>query len=200
MVETIRSFIAIELSPGAQTALAKLQTRLKAIVPPQTVRWTAPANIHVTLHFLGEVELNKIEAVSQLLHVSGSTYAPFTLTLGGLGCFPNTRRPRIIWTGVQGQTEILSKLYQDLGQRLKVIGYTPEARPYSPHLTIGRVKDGLPSPQLARLGEVLEREQAAIGEFATLRVTEIALMKSDLKPAGPSYTQLARADLRESTD
>jgi 2'-5' RNA ligase len=195
MTETIRCFIAIELSDEARTAIAKLQNRLKAVAPAQTVRWTAPESIHLTLHFLGNLEVSQVDPVKQLLQLSGAACPSFGLSLSGLGCFPNTRRPRIVWTGVQGQTQILNKLHQDLGERLKVIGYTPEARPYAPHLTLGRVKDGLPARQLVLLGETLEHERAKVGQLAKLYIVEIVLMQSELRPTGPVYTPLARAML-----
>lgn len=197
MTETIRAFIAIELSAEARAAVAKLQNRLKTLVPAQTVRWTAPENIHLTLHFLGNIEAGQVDSVKPLLHQSGSACPAFSLSLSGLGCFPNTRRPRIVWTGVQGQTQLLGKLHRDLGERLKVIGYTPEARPYAPHLTIGRVRDGLAAQQLTRLGQILAREGEKVAELAELRVVEIALMRSDLKLGGPVYTPLAQANLTE---
>jgi 2'-5' RNA ligase len=199
MIQTIRSFIAIELSEEAQAALADLQNRLKGIVPSQTVRWTAPENIHLTLHFLGNIAAADIEKITEALRLVASVYPPMSLTLGNLGCFPNTRRPRIVWTGVSGQVQQLIQLHRELGDRLKGIGgFTPETRPYSPHLTIGRVKDNLPPKPLAQLGEVIERKQGQVGELATSWVTEISLMQSDLRPSGPVYTQLSSASLKKS--
>jgi len=192
-MQTIRSFIAIELSDEARSVLADLQNRLKAVVPPKTVRWTAPQNIHLTLHFLGEVEVNEVEQVSRAVKTAASHCRPFSLTLTGLGCFPNTRRPRIVWVGVRGETELLVALHQNLGEELKVIDFKPEDRPYSPHLTIGRVKNGLPRRQLTQLGEVLDQEIRLIGELATLNVAELSLIKSELTPSGPVYTPLTRA-------
>jgi len=200
MKSTLRTFIAIELSTEAQTALAKLQQRLKAVVPPQSVRWTAPENIHLTLHFLGDVAVDKVSKITNLMQAAAATCSPFSLTLGGLGCFPNTRRPRIVWTGVSGQVEILLKLHRELSEGLKTIGFTPETRPYSPHLTVGRVKDGLPQRLLNQLGQVLEQTQPQVGHVAALDVTEIHLMQSDLKPAGPVYTQLATAALNPTAN
>jgi 2'-5' RNA ligase len=171
---------------------------LKALVPPQSVRWTAPENIHLTLHFLGDVPADEVSKISSLLRTAATTCPPFTLTLSGLGSFPNTRRPRIVWTGVSGQMETLLKLHREVGERLKTTGFTPEARPYSPHLTIGRVKDGLPQRLLSQLGQVLEQTQPQVGQLAALDVAEISLMQSDLKPAGPIYTQLAAAVLRST--
>ncbi len=198
-MQTIRSFVAIELSDETRTALTHLQNQLKALAPPQTVRWIAPESLHLTLHFLGDVAADDIDKITQLLHEATSACSPFTLTLGNLGCFPNTRRPRIIWTGVLGETQVLQQLYQTLGEKLKTIGFTAETRPYSPHLTLGRVKDYLPTRQLTQLGQALEQAQGQVGQLASLRVTEISLMKSELKSAGAVYTQLVRARLNVTT-
>lgn len=192
---TIRSFIAVELSDEARAALADLQDHLKRVAPAQTVRWTVPESIHLTLHFLGDVAPETIPKITSLLEQAAAVYPPFTLTLGGLGCFPNSRRPRIVWTGVFGQTDILVQLHGELGEKLKTLGFTLDARPYSPHLTLGRVKDGIPQRQLAQLGQTLEQTQPAVGQLATLPVSEISLMKSDLKPAGAVYIRLALAKL-----
>ena len=192
---TIRSFIAIELSVEALAALADLQNRLKIIVPPHSVRWTRPASIHLTLHFLGDVAVDDITKISELVQASATACPPFILTLNGLGCFPNTRRPRIIWAGVLGETNSLGRLHQDLGQKLKTVGFTLDTRPYSPHLTLGRVKEGIHQTQLSQLGQALEQAQPQVEQLATLHITEISLMQSQLKPAGPVYTQLAAAAL-----
>jgi 2'-5' RNA ligase len=192
---TIRSFIAVELSDEAQAALTDLQNRLKRVAPPQTVRWTAPESIHLTLHFLGDVALETIPKITSLMEQTSAAYPPFTLTLNGLGCFPNLRRPRIVWVGVSGQTNILVQLHGELGEKLKTLGFTLDARPYSPHLTLGRVKDGIPPQQLAQLGQTLEKTQPTVGQLATLPVSEISLMRSELKPAGAVYTCLVLARL-----
>ena len=193
---TIRSFIAIELPAAAHQVLAGLQSRLKDVTPPNTVRWTAPQNIHLTLHFLGNVAVADVEQISDIIEAAASAYPPFLLMLAGLGCFPHTRRPSIVWVGVSEETGTLNKLYRDLGDRLKRdIGFAPETRPYSPHLTIGRVKKGLAGSRLRQLGQVLEPEQAQVGQLLTVDVKEISLIKSDLKPDGPAYTPLSRGRL-----
>ncbi len=179
--------------------LADLQNRLKKVTPPQTVRWTAPDGLHLTLHFLGDVAPDDINKIARLIEAAANACSPFALTLGGLGCFPHTRRPRIIWAGVSGQTDTLITLQQALGEKLKTIGFAPEARPYSPHLTIGRVKDGLPQRQLTQLGQALEQAQGQVGQLAALHVAALSLMKSELKPAGAVYTQMALAPLNESS-
>ncbi len=194
IMKTIRSFIAIDLSPEARAGLGDLQNRLKAVVPPKTVRWIALPNIHLTLHFLGDIAVSDVEKVTELVQATAANFQPFRLSLAGLGCFPNTRRPRIVWAGVGGETRVLGELQQELGERLRVINFTPETRPYSPHLTIGRVNN-LPPHRLAQLGELLEQEQLTVEELARLTVAEIRLIKSDLQPAGPVYTLLGRGVL-----
>ncbi len=193
---TIRSFIAIELSNETRAALADLQERLKAVTPPRTVHWTKPQSIHLTLHFLGNITTKQVVKVTEMVQTVASTGQSLSLRLEGLGCFPNMRRPRIVWVGVMGETDSLVKIHRDLGQKLRVIDFKPETRPYSPHLTIGRVKKGVQSRQLSRLGQILEREQAKVGPLATLPINEISLMKSELKPAGAIYTQLTRGVMK----
>lgn len=193
---TIRSFIAIDLSPAARTALADLQNRLKPLLPRHTVRWAVPQNIHLTLHFLGDVETTVVDKIAESLATEAVTHQAFALDLVGLGCFPNSRRPRIIWVGLGGETGPLIDLHRALGQRLnQAIGFTPETRPYAPHLTIGRVKKGLPQRQLTQLGPILTREQAAVGHLARLTVTQVSLFQSELTPTGPIYTPLAHGPL-----
>lgn len=196
---TIRTFIAIELSSEARHALADLQNRLKTVVPPKTVRWTASQNIHLTLHFLGDITLDHAEKVSEAIDVTTLTYKPFPLTLGKLGCFPNTRRPRIVWVGVLGDLSLLRALHRDLGGKLKAaINFALDARPYSPHLTIGRVRKGIPSRHMAQLSQVLQQEQPKIGQLAEMNVTAVSLMKSELKPVGAVYTQIGGGELKNN--
>ena len=194
---TIRSFIAIELSDEARKKIAQLQSRLKSLAPPNTVRWTVPQNIHLTLHFLGDVAVDDLEKVARAVGAAASTCPVFSLNLSNLGCFPNTHRPRIVWVGVAGEADTLTALHQTLGEQLqRQIGFQPEARPYSPHLTIGRAKKGIPQRRLKQLGQMLEQEMPQVGQLVKLPVTEIQLIQSDLKPDGPVYTPLARGKLQ----
>lgn len=194
LMATLRTFIALELSDEAAAALGQVQNRLKKLVPAGSVRWTAPDSIHLTLHFLGDVDPGQVEPIRRQIEASAAICPPFSLALAGLGCFPNTRRPRIVWIGVTGQTAPLLLVQRDLGERLKQgIGFKPEDRPYSPHLTIGRVKDNLPPGELTRLGQALS--QVEVAEIGRIDVTEVALMKSDLGSSGAVYTRLAAGRL-----
>ncbi|GAB4452355.1 MAG: RNA 2',3'-cyclic phosphodiesterase [Anaerolineae bacterium] len=196
MSDTIRSFIAIELSAPAQQALTALQGRLKTISPPHAVRWTAIQNIHLTLHFLGDVTADRLEPIQAAMRAAAETVPPFALRLGGLGCFPNTSRPRVIWVGLTEANSSLSSLHAALGQKLaEAIDFAPETRPFSPHLTLGRVKSGIPKRHLPTLSQALQQEQRRVGKLADLPVTEICLFQSELRPTGAVYTRLFSSPL-----
>jgi len=194
--EILRCFIAAQLTNEARQQLSRLQDRLHDILPANTVRWTPPVNIHLTLHFLGNLQRSRLERVGQILLDQAPPTHPFTITLTGLGCFPNPRRPRIVWVGIGGEKEPLLLLQKRLGKALKhKIGFQPEPRPFSPHLTIGRVKKAVGPQRLRHLGAILEEQFPTVGDLAPLRIETIHLMESELKPAGPVYTSLAHAKL-----
>jgi 2'-5' RNA ligase len=189
---TVRSFIAIELSADAEVALMALQNHLKAKMPTHSVRWVDSQSIHLTLHFLGDISLQTVEKVKTDLSTCAARHSPFVLSLKGLGCFPNLRRPRVVWVGVVGATTALLNLHQTLGQLLThSIAYQPETRPYAPHLTLGRVQKNIASRNLRQVGQILEQEQGKVGVLATLEVTAIHLIKSELTSTKPIYTSLA---------
>jgi 2'-5' RNA ligase len=195
----MRLFIAIELTDQARAKITELQSRLKSLSPPYAVRWTVPQNIHLTLHFLGNVAADDLEEVAGAVGAAAATCSSFLLNLSNLGCFPNTRRPRIVWIGVSGDTKMLTTLHLALAEQLRQrIGFQPEARPYAPHLTIGRVKEGIAQRKLEQLGQVLTQEIPQVGQLVNLPAHEIILMQSDLKSTGPVYTPLARGKLKNS--
>lgn len=189
----IRTFVAIELLEQAIAGLTQLQSRLKTLTPPHSVRWTAPQNIHLTLHFLGDIAAEDTAKVSDALAEVAASAGPFSLRLGGLGCFPNTQRPRVLWVGMLEQSPPLAALVQKLGVSLQTaIGFTPEKRPYSPHLTLGRVKNGIQPRSLRQLGETIVQFQKQVGQVARVDAFEISFIQSELRPAGSVYTPLSR--------
>ena len=195
---TIRTFVAIELSTDTLAALTNLQNRLKTLAPPHTVRWSAPQNIHLTLHFLGDTNSGSVEKIATALETAATNFAPFILQVGGLGCFPNTKRPRVIWVGLLENPPALVDLQRELGKQLGgVIAYRPEKRPYSPHLTLGRVKNGIPSRHVSQLSQVIEQMQPTVGKLVDLPVSEVCLIRSELRPTGAVYTKLSRAVLKK---
>lgn len=193
-MSTIRTFIALALPTEAKTALTNLQQQLKATLDGQAVRWTSPENMHLTLHFLGDISTDQVDKINLALQHSVKEQTAFSLSLAETGCFPNLRRPRIIWVGLRGVLEPLITLQGIVGEQLHTaIGFEPETRPYSPHLTIGRVKKNLPTVKLRQLGQ--QMGQFKIGHLADLPVTAISLMQSDLRPTGSIYTRLVEVPL-----
>jgi len=191
----MRTFIAIELPTKTIQAVEALQEQLIAQVIPQTVRWTVMQNVHLTLHFLGNVPDKKINKISQSIYYSIKNSPPFTLNLAGLGCFPNFNKPRIVWVDIRGDVQQLQTIQKELGQQLKRnIDFTPEARRYTPHLTIGRIKKDIPASRISRLGEQLQ--QIKVPTIAPLPVTNISVMESQLTPNGPVYTQVAQVPIQ----
>jgi RNA 2',3'-cyclic 3'-phosphodiesterase len=186
---TIRSFVAIELSDSARQSLATRQRDLKAAVPPQTIRWTAPDSIHLTLQFLGDVPLDRIPDMTSALRDVCAGTTPFTFDLIGLGVFPDRRRPHIVWVGVREPSGALAALHSRVGQALAALGFPPEERTFAPHLTIGRAARDAAPRDLVAVGEQVARSD--VGLIARIPVGHMALMKSDLRPTGALYTAQA---------
>jgi len=194
----IRSFVAIELPDEARAALADLQENLKAQVPHKTVRWTQPASIHLTLQFLGDVAPGAFEAIADALRGVCADYTPFTFELKGVGVFPNPDRPRIVWTGVNEPSGTLIALQKGVTHALEPLGFEPEKRAYTPHLTIGRADRQASRRELAEVGELVTRSK--VETLCQVGVEHITLMKSDLQPSGAVYTPLAVLALGKGVD
>jgi len=193
-MEKIRTFIAIELDESVKDGLAKLQERLKGKAPQGSVRWVRLEGIHLTLKFLGDVPADQIEEITRALQKSCQGFAPFSLSCGGLGCFPNLKRPRVVWVGIQEETGTLAQLQKAIEENVAPLGYPTERRKFSPHLTLGRVQKRAGSGDRRRLGELVEASE--IGILGQMEVRSVNLMRSDLRPSGAVYTRLAEVELK----
>ena len=189
----IRSFIAIELPPEVKKALARLQDRFKAGDGGQ-VKWVEPVNMHLTLHFLGNIPTDAVSPITAALEQAAAAARHFQLEVGGLGAFPDLHRVQTIWVGLAGDLEKLDKLYKDIGANLMPLGHKPETRPFSPHLTIGRVRDFTRPEERAVLARMIQG--APFNVKYRVDVTAVDLMKSQLTPRGPIYTKLASVKLK----
>ena len=192
-MDTVRAFIAIELDPAILETLGSLQARVRQDVPPKLVRWTRPAGMHLTLKFLDEVPASQIGAIAEAMQGACAPHAPFSFALGGMGCFPNVRRPRVVWVGIDEPSGALSRLQGDVDRAMRPLGFALEKRRFSPHLTLGRVK-GRDRGALEALGEYVSRAKVKVGG---MEVTAVHLMRSDLLPGGAVYSELAVAQLAE---
>jgi 2'-5' RNA ligase len=186
MAEHIRTFVAMELPAGVQRALGQVQDRLKRDRPP--VRWVAPDKVHVTLAFLGEIPGEKVEVVAGCLARAAAGLVPFEIEATGFGVFPNANRPRVVWVGIQGEVEALRSLHGRLESELAAQGFPKEGRPFTPHLTIGRVRDRAAPGEVRALGQAVTR--LALPSLGRWCADRVAVIRSDLRPEGPIYTPL----------
>lgn len=184
-----RLFFAVDLPEATMASAERLMETFA--IPPGTVRWARPGNMHITIKFLGETEEEKIPAIREAASSALSSFAPARLTIEGMGIFPNHDKPRVVWFGVGGDTAALSVMEAELSKSLEGLGFLPDQRPFTAHLTIGRVKSDLARGPLIRLVRAHQKE--FIGDAP---LNEIVLYESSLNPAGAIYTVVERFPLQ----
>jgi len=189
----LRAFIAVEIPFEIHQAIENKTAHIRAALNSSLVRWVPSSNIHLTLKFLGDISSANVELLSQMLSVEVSQHQALEMRFGGLGAFPNPKRPRVIWIGIQAPAG-LEALQHGIEAATATLGYPVEKRPFSPHLTIGRVKQNVSSTGMQKIRTALEETQ--VGSLGTMRVTAVHLFKSDLKPTGAVYTRLFSAPLK----
>ena len=197
MKQVLRTFIAIELDKAMREALAAVQDELRKAVPPGSVRWVRPEGIHLTLKFLGDTPVARLEEIKRALAAAAAEVAPFSFTVEGLGCFPNPRRPRVIWVGVEEPTGALEALWRAVEAHVAPLGWPTEERGFHPHLTLGRVQRRVTSADRRAIGELVERSD--VGRLGNIAVSAVSFIRSELKPTGAVYTTLAEAHLGGGT-
>ncbi len=180
----IRSFLAFELPEEIDKIVARTSAEMRR--HGLDVRWVRPANIHLTIVFMGDVDPERFNAIEAALDPVCRGHKPFWVALKGTGVFPNKRRPNVVWIGLAGDVEEMSQFRDALQDQLTFFGVQKEARPFKPHLTLGRFRRG------SAPGEGLDR---ALSSFADLEspvcaLEGLTLFRSDLKPEGPIYTRL----------
>jgi 2'-5' RNA ligase len=191
----LRAFIAVEIPleirEAAYRATASLQRGIGS-----AVRWVPVENMHLTLKFLGDVSPTNVDMLSQILRAEADLFPCFDLHLYGLGSFPNLKRPRVIYIGIQAPAA-LEGLQRGIDSASRKLGYESEERRFSPHLTIARVKNA--SRVTAAEQQTIRRalEETRIDLPGTARVDSVHLYKSDLQPAGSVYTRLYSAPLKK---
>jgi RNA 2',3'-cyclic 3'-phosphodiesterase len=191
----LRTFIAIELSQQLLGNLAGVQAELRAEIPARAVRWVRPEGIHLTLKFLGDTPVEKLDAIQAAIAQAAASTGPFSFRLAGLGCFPNTHQPRVVWVGLHEPTGALARLRDAVEREVSPLGFPSERRPFQPHLTLGRVQRGATPHEVRLVGQVLSA--ALPGTIGEMTVEAIAHIKSDLRPSGAVYTTLFEAILQE---
>jgi RNA 2',3'-cyclic 3'-phosphodiesterase len=182
MVNGMRTFIAIPLPEKCREMLGEMQRKLRAA--EAEVRWTPIPSIHLTLKFLGEIDPAVVPRIAQSLRSVSKLQTALNLRMKGLGCFPHQRNPRVVWCAIQGDTEQLLHLQEGVERVCAEYGLAPEDRPFSPHLTLGRVKG---KRNLQPLIECIKIGSSLECSFAAARFN---IYQSVLKPQGAVYTVL----------
>jgi 2'-5' RNA ligase len=188
MSKSIRTFVAVKLPETVLAAIGGVQAQLA--VYGFNVRWVTTGNIHLTLKFIGGVHEDEVDGIAAVLTETVHGFAPLRLAAAGVGVFPSVKRARVIWVGLSGQLSEFAALQRSVEDRLATIGYPREKRPFSGHLTLGRVKGPIAASRLMTA-------MGALHDFAseTFEVDRVVLFKSDLRPTGALYTELRQVTL-----
>lgn len=187
----MRTFIAIGLPLNLRRKLDRISQDLRRKC--SGVKWVDPEKIHLTLKFLGNVEVEKLPRIKAVLDEVTRHHCPIKVEVGGLGCFPNLRRPRVIWVGIKNQEEKLGKLAKDIEDKLAELGFQPEKRKFNGHLTLGRVKK-FP----VKLNLNIPSLEARAESLGSLNIDMILLIKSTLTARGAVYDIISEHKLEPS--
>ena len=185
-------FIALHLSEQARQQLVETIRNLVTAMPTG-IRWVDPAGVHLTLKFLGDIDPGRVDNVLEAMGRAARGSSPFRVHLAGLGMFPNQREPRVLWAGIGGDLDALAALQEKLEAAMSSLDFPPDRRPFSPHLTLGRVRDGLNGAARRRIGAVVSG--ASIEAADSWIIDRVHLMRSTLTPDGAVYASLGSVDL-----
>ena len=181
----IRAFIAVELPETLKKELYELEAQLKNTSPP-IVKWVDPNSIHITLKFLGEISEDSVDELTLAIEESAQGIQPFQLEVREVGAFPNLERVQVLWVGVKGELEQITQLQKNIESNTEQLGFSRESRAFSPHLTLGRVRNEARPNERQRLGKLLT--DTSFAALHNVNVAAVNLMKSQLTPTGPVYT------------
>ncbi len=193
-MEQVRSFIAIELPDELKLELDRFEAQLKSAGQPW-VKWVDPNSIHLTLKFLGNIAVEKIGEITKAMEEAAQGTPPFQLEVKELGAFPNLKRVQVVWVGLNGETDKLSQLQQRIESSLSRLGFAPESRPFTAHLTLARLRDQASLDERQRFGQLVAETRPSINY--TIRVDAISLMRSQLTRGGAIYSRVSLVRLKK---
>ena len=194
-MEQVRSFIAVELPDGLKVELTRLQARLR-LGEPSWVKWVNPNAIHLTLKFLGSIAVDRISEITRAMEEATQGISPFHLEVKDLGAFPNLRRVQVIWVGISGEIDKLNQLQQHLESNLARLGFASETRPFTPHLTLARIRNRSSNDERQRLGQLIATTNFTAAY--AIKVDAINLMRSQLTREGAIYSRISSVGLDKS--
>ncbi len=188
----MRLFFAVTLPEELIARIAEVQDGLRRVVNDEGVRWTRPEQFHFTVKFLGEQKEEPVHKAIECAQSLRDAWKPFEMTLGGIGAFPNIKRPSVLWAGTTSGGEVLTELGAALDSALVREGFPREFKPVKAHLTLARIKSY--AGEMAAANAL--KSSGAI-EIGTARIDGFVLMQSRLKPSGSEYTKVERFEFRE---
>ena len=195
-MEQVRSFIAIELPDELKLGLTQLEAQLKMSKQPW-VKWVDPYSIHLTLKFLGSIAVDRISEITGAMEEATQGTPPFSLEVKDLGVFPNLRRVQVVWVGMSGEVDKLSQLQQHLESNLARLGFAPETRPFTPHLTLARLRNRASLDERQRFGQLIATTR--FEATYTIKVDAISLMRSQLTREGAIYSRISSVGLNKKS-
>jgi 2'-5' RNA ligase len=184
----VRSFIAVNLPDTLKAEIGEITDRLRNAGPK--ARWVQSQNVHVTLKFLDEISDDQVNPLIGAITAASGDLHPFALRLGGFGFFPNEHKARVFWVGIEAGLDELRLLANGIDKQTKPLGFKPEKRKFSAHLTLARFRQPGPAGDLAAAAARLDYHSE------TIKVGSIELMKSVLSPKGATYSVLGSVALR----
>jgi 2'-5' RNA ligase len=193
-MEVIRAFIAVNLSPDVLDRIEQVASDLKKRMDTVPIRWVPADTIHLTLKFLGNVSTANLEILKDILGKVVATHHECDISVGGIGVYPKAHNPRVIWVGMKVPQELIN-LQHELEIETARLGYSREHRPFSPHLTFGRVSRNASADDVHVIAEILDNYK--VGFLGATRLRTVYLFRSDLKPEGAEYTPIYSAALNE---
>jgi len=193
-MEQIRSFIAIDLPDELKLGLTQLEARLKLDKQPW-VKWVNPDSIHLTLKFLGNIAIDRTGEITRAMENAVQGISPFHLEVKELGVFPNLRRVQVAWVGISGEVDKLSQLQKRIETTLTPLGFAPESRAFTPHLTLARLRDQASLDERQRFGQLITN--AKFEAAYTIEVDAISLMRSQLTREGAIYSRISLVELKK---
>jgi 2'-5' RNA ligase len=184
----MRTFVSIEISEEIKERIEALVSRMKLMLTP--IRWVEKKNLHVTLKFTGWMADEKLPELEKCVTDSIKGSAPFTLSFAGIGAFPTLKRPRVIWVGTKDGADASRQIADKIENKMGEKGLREEEKEFTPHLTIGHIKEKI---DVASLSKFVEEHGET--DFGSMEVDHVSIMKSTLRRTGPIYEEIKRIKL-----
>ncbi|MBX3052580.1 MAG: RNA 2',3'-cyclic phosphodiesterase [Caldilineaceae bacterium] len=195
----MRTFIAVEPPQDLRNRVSAAVGKLAALLAEQNaasaLHWSPAGNYHLTLRFLGDTSAGQRQQIDALLKTTTAACPPFSLALNGLGAFPNWRKMRVLWVGIGGHVAALAGVQTAVEMGVRECGFAQERQGFHPHLTVARTSRDAPNRLITQAAALLAAHTKLAQELGQWEVSELVLMRSDVRPGGTVYTVLGRFPL-----